>query len=63
MFVAIQSYLKNPKKSQSIMPSQFFLKFPIRPEIHLKDKELKQSIYLFLKYFDVKKKLKLSPKA
>jgi hypothetical protein len=53
-------YLKNPQKSNSIMPSQFFLKFPMKKMTHLKDEELKENIKLFLNRFDIKKRLKLA---
>ncbi len=51
------TYLKAPSKSSSIMPQQFFLKFPIKKPLELSDKELLKSIELYLDYFDLKKKL------
>lgn len=59
MYKAIKSYLKSPKKTNSIMPPQFFLKFPMRKKVALNDKVLEESIFLFLEYFDVKHKLTL----
>ena len=50
-------YLKNPNKENSIMPKQFFLKFPEKASLDLNDIALKESIDAYLEYFDVKKKL------
>ena len=52
-------YLKNPKKEHSIMPKQFFLKFPQKEASDLNDSTLSESIDDYLNYFDVKKKLVL----
>ena len=54
------NYLKNPQKSNSIMPPQFFLKFPMKEATHLKEDALKENIKLFLNRFDIKKRLKLA---
>lgn len=54
---AMYKYLKNPKKENSIMPSQFFLKFPMKEELCLDDETLQKNIRTFLQTFDVKKKL------
>jgi len=56
---AIKSYLQNPKKENSIMPPQFFMKFPMRQKISLSAEDLEESILLFLAYFDIKDKLVL----
>jgi cytochrome c551/c552 len=56
---AIYEYLKNPDKEHSIMPSAFFLKFPMKQSLHLSDFELEQSIEAFLRKYNVKKKLVL----
>jgi hypothetical protein len=53
------SYLKNPKKKNSIMPKQFFLKFPEKKALDLDDNLLNESIDAYLNYFDVKGKLVL----
>ena len=55
----IFSYLQNPQKSISIMPPQFFLKFPMKDASKLKEEQLKIDIKAFLKMFDIKKKLRL----
>jgi len=50
-------YLKNPNKENSIMPPQFFLKFPMKESLPLNDETLKRDIKSYLEQFDVKKKL------
>ncbi len=52
-------YLKNPAKKSSIMPSAFFLKFPMKERIDLDDKTLIENIRLYIKSFDVKYRLGL----
>ena len=54
---AIFSYLKNPNKETSIMPPQFFLKFPMKEALVLDKKVLEENIQMFFETFDVKKKL------
>ena len=56
---AMFGYLKNPNKARSIMPPQFFLKFPMKRMLHLDDGRLREDIQNYLKRYDVKKKLKL----
>jgi hypothetical protein len=53
------NYLKEPDKESSIMPKQFFLKFPQKKALNLDDATLSKSIDVYLDYFDVKKKLVL----
>jgi len=50
-------YLKNPKKERSIMPKQFFLKFPQKRALDLNNTTLNSSVDAYLDYFDIKKKL------
>jgi hypothetical protein len=50
-------YLKNPDKASSIMPPQFFLKFPMKEPLSLNDEILRRDIQSYLEQFDVKKKL------
>lgn len=50
-------YLKNPKKENSIMPKQFFLKFPMKKRVDLNDTILKKDINEYIEFFDVKKRL------
>jgi len=52
-------YLKAPKKETSIMPKQFFLKFPEKEALDLNETVLEESIEAYLDYFDVKEKLEL----
>ena len=52
-------YLKAPSKETSIMPKQFFLKFPEKKALDLNETVLEKSIDAYLDYFDVKKKLSL----
>jgi hypothetical protein len=54
---AIAKYLKRPKKTHSIMPPQFFLKFPMKEAIEIENKRLHEDIKVFLETFDIKKKL------
>ena len=57
---AIREYLKNPKVEHSIMPSQFFLKFPMKSPLGKEDEaNLTKNIDAFLDYFDVRKQLVL----
>ncbi len=53
------SYLKNPKKENSIMPQQFFLKFPQKEALDLNETVLEKSIEAYLDYFNVKDKLEV----
>ena len=56
---AIYRYLKNPQKEHSIMPPQFFLKFPMKKELLIPEPVLHQTIRSFIETFDIRKKLKL----
>ena len=55
----IFEYLKNPKKENSIMPKQFFLKFPPKKLLDINDSLLIEAIDTYLDHLDVKKKLVL----
>jgi len=52
---AILSYMKTPSKETSIMPPQFFLKFPMKEKLQLDDVKLRNGIKKYLKRFDIKK--------
>ncbi|MCF6205655.1 MAG: cytochrome c [Sulfurovum sp.] len=54
---AMLSYLKHPQKKSSIMPPQFFLKFPMKQPMQMSDEEMKRNIKAYIKRFDVKKRL------
>ena len=56
---SLLSYLKNPKKENSIMPQQFFLKFPPKEALDLNETVLEKSVEAYLDYFDVKKRLEI----
>ena len=56
---AIYTYIKNPDQKHSIMPPQFFLKFPMKEATTLDDDMLQKMIKSYLNTFDVKKKLVL----
>ena len=59
MRAAIVKYLRNPKDQDSIMPSQFFLKFSRKDANTLDNAILIKNIQLFLDTYDIKKKLVL----
>ena len=52
-------YLKKPHQKDSIMPKQFFLKFPQKVALDLNETALIENIEAYLDFFDVKKKLVL----
>jgi len=54
---AMFSYMKDPKKENSIMPAPFFLKFPMKEKMLLKDEVLRKDIRAYLKKFNMKKRL------
>jgi hypothetical protein len=54
---AIYAYLKSPQKSHSIMPSVFFVKFPMKQKTAMDDQALKEVINLYAEHFDIKKRL------
>ena len=54
---AMLSYIKNPDPKHSIMPPQFFLKFPMKEVSSLDDVTLQKRIESYLNTFGIKKKL------
>ena len=50
-------YLKAPKKSHSIMPPQFFLKFPMKKSLGMDDTVLREYVRRYIEQFDVKQYL------
>ena len=56
---AIYKYIKAPSPDTSIMPKPFFSKFPIKPLLNIEDSELKGLIELYIKKYDIKKRLRL----
>ena len=59
MALAMIKYLKNPQKIHSIMPPQFFLKFPMKEDSVMDDEILQIHIKAYLEKFDIKKQLVL----
>lgn len=57
---AMLHYLKAPKQADSIMPPQFFLKFPMKEALDLDDVTLRSDIHAYIQTFDVKQYLKLA---
>jgi hypothetical protein len=57
------AYLKSPSKETSIMPTQFFLKFPQKEKMDINETLLAESIDAYLDYFDIKKRLARRPKS
>jgi hypothetical protein len=53
----IYKYLKEPKQENSIMPNQFFLKFPMKKMVNLDDFTLRSGIRDYIEFFDIKKRL------
>jgi len=51
---AIFTYFRHPKKENSIMPPQFFLKFPMKEKLQLDDTLLRTNIREYLKKFDIR---------
>jgi len=56
---AMFAYLQHPQKENSIMPPQFFLKFPMKTALHVENTMLRQEIKAYIKTFDIKKKLRV----
>ena len=56
---ALVTYLRHPDKAHSIMPSEFFLRFPLKYPLKLEDAELRESVQKYLEYFDVRRRLRL----
>jgi len=53
------AYLKEPKKENSIMPKQFFLKFPLKKAEDTNSSDLVQDIERYLEYLDIREKFVL----
>jgi len=56
---ALTAYLKNPRKERSIMPREFFLRFPMKYPLSLDEASLHESIRTYIRRFDVKRRLQL----
>jgi len=53
----IYRYLRSPSTQESIMPPQFFSKFPLKEPIEMDERELKGFIDRYIDYFDISHKL------
>ncbi len=51
---AMFTYLRHPDKENSIMPPQFFLKFPMKEKLELDETVLRTNIREYLKKFNIK---------
>lgn len=56
---AMLAYMLNPQKETSIMPPQFFLKFPMKEKRVIDEQSLRKNIKQFIKKFDIKQNLVL----
>jgi len=56
---ALTHYLKHPDTRTSIMPSEFFLRFPMKEPTRLDEKTLHESVRRYLEHYDVRKLLRL----
>jgi hypothetical protein len=54
---AMLQYLKNPNQHSSIMPPQFFLKFPMKKVLNRQNKDLVQYIRAYIQKYDIKKNM------
>ena len=55
------SYLRSPSEKHSIMPPQFFSKFPVKESSELDDTQLKQLVDAYIDYFDIGKRVIVLP--
>jgi len=56
---AMFAYLKDPLQSRSIMPPQFFLKFPMKPPLAISDAKMRAYIRDYIDRYDIRKRLSL----
>jgi hypothetical protein len=56
---AMTNYLEHPDKNSSIMPAEFFLRFPMKEASGLNRTEMDDSIRRYMDFFDVRKRLRL----
>jgi len=57
----ILAYLRKPSEKHSIMPPQFFSKFPLKEPSDLDEKQLAQLVDAYIDYFDIGKRLRVLP--
>ena len=51
---AMFNYLEHPNKEDSIMPPQFFLKFPMKKLLNLDKQKVRKNIQAYIQTFDIK---------
>jgi len=56
---ALVKYLEHPLKERSIMPAEFFLRFPIKYANDLSPAQLRELVRRYIDYYDVRKRLRL----
>ncbi len=56
---ALVKYLEHPTKERSIMPAEFFLRFPIKYANDLSPAQLRELVRRYIDYYDVRKRLRL----
>jgi len=56
---ALSAYLKHPRQEASIMPAEFFLRFPMREPLKMDDQTLHRYVRKYIDYFDVRKRLRM----
>ena len=54
---AMISYLKMPQKEHSIMPPQFFLKFPMKEAFDKNETALESGVRKYIEKYDIRKRL------
>jgi len=58
---ALITYLQSPSRAQSIMPREFFLRFPFKAPSPLSESALRAAVRAYMERFDVKRRLRLEP--
>lgn len=57
---AMKRYITQPDRHRSIMPPQFFYKFPMKPSKAYDPNTLDADIEAYIRRFDIRKRLRLS---
>ena len=50
-------YLRDPKKEQSVMPKHIIKELGLMPKVEINDKQLREMIEVYVKRFDLRRKL------
>jgi len=56
------TYLAHPTVRSSIMPPQFFTKFPAKQPLTLKKRELEYLVNAYISHFDISQRIKIIPR-